>query len=183
MHIENMYTMIESLTECVKTAFETDSDSVGNVPVTEAVDMIRDLNEALYYASVVLAMGSYGTRRGYEEPPYYHMTPEQREEWERNRDMDRATSHRMYFSEPIMRDGKEHMETVKESRYDRARRSYTESKEIHKANTPEDKTAKMKDLEAYVAELSADLTDIVKDMSQEERTLLKNKVTALATKL
>ena len=57
-------------------------------------------------------MGRYTSRRrggrrmGYEEPPYYHMTPDMYHDWddmteaERNRDIDRVTHGRMYYTEP-----------------------------------------------------------------------------------
>lgn len=210
MHIENMKTIQETLASKIKAEFENGIECIDTEEMGAAVDMLKDISNAIYHAVVTQAMEDYdydedterrfydeyrykngrfapkgrGTRRGYEEPPYYHMTPEQYREWEKNRDMDRATEHKMYFSEPIMRNGaKNHVDTVKESRYDTKKRAYTESKELHKANTPEDKQAKMKDLENYMSELSADMTELIKDMSAEEKTLLKNKLTVLATKV
>ena len=49
--------------------------------------------------------------------------------------------------------------------------------------TAQDKEAKMKDLEGYFREISTDITDLLADMTQEERSMLKAKVSALATKL
>lgn len=47
--------------------------------------------------------GSYMPRRGYEEPPYYHMNPEMYKEHDPEwyRDMDRQTKGVMYFSSPM----------------------------------------------------------------------------------
>lgn len=56
MHIEHMHEMIEKLTDCTKTAFEENQTHVGQIPVTDVVDMIKDLNEAEYYATIVKAM-------------------------------------------------------------------------------------------------------------------------------
>lgn len=117
-----------------------------------------------------------GTRRGYTEPPYYFQTPDMYHEWdsksdaERGRDLDRMGG-RMYYTEPTM------------SGYDKAKRHYTESKEMHKGNSQSDKEQKMRDLEAYMKELSGDVTEILSDMTPEERTLLKAKMTTLLQKI
>lgn len=111
--------------------------------------------------------GSYVGRRGYEEPPYYHMYPE--------RDMDREYG-RMYYTEPTSAH-------TAESGYDRAKRMYTETKEMHKANTPEDKEHKMKSLDSYTKELASDITGMVADMSAEEKNLLRTKLSTLVSKI
>lgn len=111
--------------------------------------------------------GSYVGRRGYEEPPYYHSYPE--------RDMDREYG-RMYYTEPTATH-------TSESGYDRAKRMYTETKEMHKANTPEDKEHKMKSLDSYTKELASDITGMVADMSAEEKNLLRTKLSTLVSKI
>lgn len=111
--------------------------------------------------------GSYVGRRGYEEPPYYHMYPE--------RDMDREYG-RMYYTEPTATH-------TSESGYDRAKRMYTETKEMHKANTLEDKEHKMKSLDSYTKELASDITGMVADMSAEEKNLLRTKLSTLVSKI
>ena len=79
--------------------------------------------------------GTYVGRRGYEEPPYWHMTKDDYDRWsdmprsERMRDLDRASG-RMHFAEPVSHG----MDSMSESHYDRAKRNYTESKEMHKDN-------------------------------------------------
>lgn len=121
--------------------------------------------------------GSGTYRRGYDEPPYYHMTPEKYHEMEDMRDMDRNKHGRMYYTEPS---GNMHMN---ESNYDRTKRNYTETKELHKSNTPEDKEHNMKSLETYMAELARDVSGMVNDMSPEEKALTKTKLTALVNKI
>lgn len=111
--------------------------------------------------------GTYVGRRGYEEPPYYHMYPE--------RDMDREYG-RMYYTEPTATH-------TSESGYDRAKRMYTETKEMHKANTPEDKEHKMKALDGYIKELGGDITQLIGDMTAEERNLMRTKLSTLVSKL
>ena len=211
MHIERMHKMIECLTEKALCELEKGTENVDTCEMGQVVDMIKDLNEAEYKAVIVKAMkkadeekeeydkmllrelkeeygedtgrryydhyryasgrfapkghGSY--RRGYEEPPYYHMTPEM------YRDMDRDTHSRMYYTETGMN----------ESVYDRAKRTYTETKEMHKGNTPEDKKAKMQELERYAKSLTEDVVEMVSDMSDEEKNLLRTKMQILMQKI
>ena len=145
-----------------------------------AIEMYEDYPERRYYdhyryANVRFAPKGKGTyRRGYDEPPYYHMNPDMYREHtpEYYRDMDRENG-RLYFSEPI----------TMESRYDKAKRGYEESKMTHKENTPEHKQAKMKDLEMYLKELSEDVTQLLADATPEERSMVKNKMQVLTQKI
>ena len=203
--------MIECLTEKALCELEKGTENVDTCEMGQVVDMIKDLNEAEYKAVIVKAMkkadeekeeydkmllrelkeeygeddgrryydhyryasgrfaqkghGSY--RRGYEEPPYYHTTPEM------YRDMDRDTHSRMYYTETGMN----------ESGYDRAKRTYTETKEMHRGNTPEDKKAKMQELERYAKSLTEDVVEMVSDMSDEEKNLLRTKMQILMQKI
>lgn len=119
--------------------------------------------------------GTY--QRGYEESPYWHMTPAMYHNMEHNRDIDRNYG-RMYYTEPVS----DNMNMI-ESGYDKAKRHYTEVKEMHKANTAEDKEHKMKSLENYMKELSSDITELLADMTAEERTMLKSKLSMLVSKM
>lgn len=210
MHIERIHKMIECLTEKALGELDKGVENVNTEEMGEAVDMIKDLCEAEYKAVIVKSMkkadeeeeeydkellrtlkaeygeeggrryydeyrykttgryapkgkGTYVGRRGYEEPPYYHMYPE--------RDMDRDYG-KMYYTEPMS-----------ESNYDRAKRNYTETKEMHKNNTPEDKEHKMKSLDSYTKELASDITGMVADMSAEEKNLLRTKLSTLVSKI
>ena len=185
-----------------------DTEEMGKV-----IDMMKDLSEAMYYRTLTKAMdesdpeevlemferygdggrrhydhyryangkfapkGSGTYRRGYDEPPYYHMTPEKYHEMEDMRDMDRDKYGRMHYTEPS---GNMHMN---ESNYDRAKRNYKETKELHKSNTPEDKEHNMKALETYIAELARDVSGMSNNMLPEEKTLAKKSLTALVNKI
>ena len=83
-----------------------------------------------------------------------------------------SLSDKMYYTEPMS-----------ESNYDRAKRNYTETKEMHKNNTPEDKEHKMKSLDSYTKELASDITGMVADMSAEEKNLLRTKLSTLVSKI
>lgn len=207
MHIERIHKMTECLTEKALAQLECGVENVDTSEFGEVIDMIKDLNEAEYYAKIAKAMDEsdsddilemldrYGDgrrfydhyryadgrfapkgrgtyRRGYEEPPYYHMTPEMYRHMEDYRDMDRGSG-RMYYTEPSMSFTSGNR---MESRYDMAKRNYTESKELHKGNTTEDKEHKMKELEKYMREIGSDIAEVISDASPEEKTLLKQKM-------
>ena len=142
----------------------------------------RRYYDAYRYANGRFAPKGKGTyRRGYEEPPYYHMYPER----EHMRDMDRDDRGKMYYSEPASNvSGSNNMSrNYSESNYDRAKRNYTETKELHKGNTQEDKEHKMKSLDGYMKELTTDITHLLGDMTAEEKNLLRTKLSTLVSKI
>lgn len=135
--------------------------------------------------------GSYMPRRGYDEPPYYHMSPEMYREHEPEwyRDMDRMSG-KMYYTETKMSENAGNldrtfggMRDTREGRSGMSRRFYMEAKEIHSDNTPESKQAKMRELEKYMRSLSDDLTEAIDGASNEEKTMLKSKLATLAQKI
>lgn len=171
--------MMEDLSEAMyyrtltKAMQESDTEEI-----MEMFDRYGDDGKRYYdmwrYKSGRFAPKGRGTRRGYDEPPYYHMNPDMYREHdpEYYRDMDRKDG-KMYYTEPI----------TMESRYDKAKRGYEESKMTHKENTPEHKQAKMKDLEMYLKELSEDVTQLIADATPEERTMVKTKMQTLTQKI
>ena len=213
MDIKRMHCMIEKLAECAEKQFDNGIESVDTAEIGQVTDMLKDLAEAMYYRTLTKAMDDsdpeeimemferYGDggrryydhyryadgrfapkgrgtyRRGYDEPPYYHMTPEMYRSMENYRDMDRRDG-RMYYTEPSMNSG-----VHTESRYDMAKRNYTESKELHRGNTPEDKEQKMKELEKYLREIGSDIAELISDASTEEKNLLKNRMQVIMQKI
>lgn len=203
--------MIECLTEKALCELDKGIENVNTEEMGEAVDMIKDLCEAEYKAVIVKSMkkadeeeeeynkellralkDEYGEesgrrfydhyryangrfapkgkgtyRRGYEEPPYMHMYPEA----EHIRDMDRDYG-KMYYTE-----------SVNESGYDRAKRNYTEVKEMHSGTTPEDKEQRMKALDKYIKTVTNEIIKIVSDnATTEEKSLIKNNMNNLMSK-
>ena len=153
---------------------DSDSDEV-----LEMFERYGDSGRRYYdhyrYANGRFAPKGHGTyRRGYEEPPYYHMTPEMY-----HRDMDRDMG-RMYYTEPTMNTS---MRDSREGRSGMSRRAYMENKELHKANTTADKEAKVRDLNTYMTELATDMSEIINDATPEEKSVLKSKLSALVTKI
>ena len=162
----------------------------------EVVDMIKDIEEAIYYCTITKAMEEkypeqsmyYGGRRsgmrGYI--PYMDYRPEI------YRDMDYD---RMYYTESGMaqtpsgrysgsvsqRTKMEAPVRIYDSREGRSgmtRRNYMEGKEMH-----HNQDAQMQELKKYMQELSEDITEMIQDASPDEKLLLKQKLTSLIQKL
>ena len=209
MDIKMIHEMVEKLTECAKS--EMDKKGIEEIDTEEfgkVTDIIKDLSEAMYYRTLTEAMkeaeygedydymGAYDEheRRGYrgqmrDSKGRYtsrkrgYMPMMRDYDWDNmqmDRDMDREHG-KMYYTEPMtMRnDNQAHSE----SRYDRARRGYEETKSMHKDNSPESKQMKMKSLEDYMKSLAEDVTDMVNDMSPEEKSLMKQKMSVLMQKI
>ena len=158
---------------------EVDTKELG-----EAIDMIKDLSEAIYYCTITEAM-----QKKEEEPEreYHYFTQPRYEE----RDIDREWG-RMYYGgrsnsstsssgNGSHRSGNEPdsmMYDPKEGRSHQTRKSYMESKEMHK-----DKASQLKELEKYMQELTQDMVEMIEDASPEERQYLEKRVSALASKI
>ena len=128
----------------------------------EVIDMIKDLEEAEYYHSVVKAMKE-SEQQAQEKT--IHREPAN---WKH---MDGANWNEEYH--PIKyadehKNGKSHI----------ARRMYIEAKETHT-----DKTQQMKELERYGQELTTDIIEMIEDATPEEKQYLSKKITALAAKI
>ena len=207
MHIKNIHCMIEKLSEVAKCELDKGIENVDTKEMGEVAEIIKELSEAEYYAKISKAMDEaeygedYDYRGAYDEyerkgyigrmrdskgrymkrsyTPNTMMHDDEWEDMQRNRDMDRNLG-KMYYTEPTeMNNGQSHSE----SRYDRARRGYEETKSMHKDNSSESKQMKMKSLEDYTKELASDITDMVQDMSAEEKNLLRAKLQTLAQKV
>lgn len=162
----------------------------------EVVDMIKDLEETMYYCTIIEAMEGKGKEKEnynnhyayYTDHPYYM-----------DREMEKRNG-RMYYPD-YGESGKtgpnDHMRRydgqmaqyserempiefrdTREGRSPTSRRMYMESKELN-----HDKAKKMKELEKYMQELTLDIAEMIEDSSPEEKQLLHKKITALASKI
>lgn len=146
-------------------------------------------------------------RRGYEEP-IYRMSVEdyKMHEPEYWRDLDRVAG-RMYYTDGNMSmDGNtsannmgngstrgysennggqysSRMQGQNESRYDRAKRGYEETKAMHNTGSADDKKKSMESLENYMKELSEDMSELVGKMDTNEKNMLRTKLQTLAQKV
>ena len=196
--MERLKQMKDSLISIVQSQMSGHLDQVNTEELGEAIDMIKDLEEAIYYCTITKAMTEkedkekehhYYTERVYpdyipKDYPYY-------------RDMDRSTG-RMYYGgngsmlgsnssenggyrrydEVMTSYPSTMMRDAREGRSGRSRKSYMESKEMH-----QDKEVQMKELEKYMQELTHDITEMVSDASPEEKAMLQQKVSMLASKI
>lgn len=127
------------------------------------------------YKSGRFAPKGRGTRRGYE--PVYNMTPEMYEKYpaEYYRDMDRQYG-RMYYTDMSMNTG---MRDAKEGRSAMSRKTYMETKQMHTNDTQDGKNIKAKKLDEFFGDLYEDMKEMAHDMSNEEKTVWKQRVAKL----
>lgn len=168
----------------------------------EDYDENGPMEERMYYRGQPRdSRGRYMSRRGrrdYEEPMMMDNRMDLDDYKAYMRDMDMP--HKMYYTDggsSGMSGGssmgntstsgtRNYSQNTRDSREGRSgmmRRNYMETKETHKGNTPEDKQAKVKELDAYMKELSEDVTEMITDASQEEKNVLKSKMQALLQKI
>ena len=169
MSHERMKWLKECLMCCVEAQMqhldEADAEELG-----EAIDMIKDLEEAIYYATVTEAM------QGNDKEEKYRHKEGQHEEEDRH-----YAQGKMYYSSPMM-----HMEdpahttstTSHEGRSPASRRMYMEAKQ-----TQTDKAMQLRELEKYMQELTNDIVEMIQDSSPEEKSYLEKKMTTLAAKI
>ena len=82
----------------------------------------------------------------------------------------------MGYSDGMMRDSRE-------GRSGQSRKGYVETKEMHKGNSEEDKMAKKRELDKWMNDIGSDVKELVHDMTPEEKTMAKTKLTNLANSL
>lgn len=163
----------DNLLSCIENQvcniYEADAEELG-----KAVDMLKDLEEALYYCTITEAMeqkenpeGKYnngGSSMSYNNGGRSYSNGGQQS-------YSRYSNSMSNYSEPYWKD-------EREGRSPNARRMYMESKEKH-----QDKSLQMKELEKYVQELSSDLVEMIQDATSEEKGYLEKKMISLASKI
>lgn len=193
--MEQLKQMKDMLMGCVQGQM-THLDTVDTKELGEAIDMIKDLSEAIYYCTVTEAMEGKSKEH---EPMYYPVMYYQEPDWRvEGRYKDEQMKGRMYYDGNgntssssngshsggsgtrgySERDVSSIMRDVREGRSPINRKTYMESKEMHK-----DQATKLRELEKYVQELTTDMVEMVEDASPEEKQLLSNKIAMLATKI
>ena len=116
-------------------------------------DMDRESMGKMYYTSANASQGSQG-----------------------GSSMDSSSGNSMGYNDGMMRDNRE-------GRSGQSRRSYLETKEMHKGNSEEDKMAKKRELDKWMNDIGSDVKELVHDMTPEEKTMAKTKLTNLANSL
>jgi hypothetical protein len=140
---------------------EVDAEELG-----EAIDMLKDLEEAIYYTTITEAMNEGGgdkkKREHHNEDMMYYSTPT------------------MYMDDHPTYDNNHSTGThdMREGRSPASRRMYMEAK-----NTSSDKAMQLRELEKYMQELTNDIVEMIQDSSPEEKSYMEKKMTTLATKI
>lgn len=147
---------------------EVDTEELG-----EVIDMIKDLEEAIYYCTVTEAMTNPEKENMWEikKGDQHQEIGDSRMYYGGGYPMMYADGGRNYYDEAMSRD-------EREGRSYNSRRMYMEAKETHK-----DKSIQLRELEKYMQELSQDVTEMIADASPEEKQYLEKKITALASKI
>lgn len=206
--MEELKSMKKSLINCVQGQINGNLKEVDAKELGEAVDMIKDLEEAIYYATITKAMeegdkekkNHEGLGNPYQQPQNTMFYPVYL------RDMDKPYG-RMYYdgngnynmgdagsgrgsSSGGSRNYQDHMmppyyeypmdmmRDHREGRSPMSRKNYMESKE-----KSHDVSTHMKELEKYLQELSQDVTEMIQSATPEEKQLLQQKISLLATKI
>lgn len=120
-------------------------------------DMDRDGMGRMYYTGSTSTGGSQGQSNG-------------------GSSMGSSNSGSMGYSDGMMRDSRE-------GRSGQSRKGYVETKEMHKGNSEEDKMAKKRELDKWMNDIGSDVKELVHDMTPEEKTMAKTKLTNLANSL
>ena len=189
--------MKEKLINAIETQINGNLEYANTEELGEAVDMVKDLSEAIYYCTITEAMeekSQYDQGSHYPTTHYYGDTgmmkkypndnyPGYRDypimyEGGNGRGMNGGSR---YYNDTstrymVYRDGYP-MLPAGDDRSSMSRRRYMDAK-MHN-----DKAAQMKELEQYTQELASDLTDMVKDATPEEKQLLQQKIAMLAQKI
>lgn len=194
--MERLKFMKEQLISAVQSQMENlqnvDAEELG-----EVIDMIKDLEETIYYATITKTMNEKGADHHYYTERVVYPQPMMMEgkyygdgnerympnrnymcrEYDRKYPKNEGTSGGSRdFNEksvyaPEMRDSREGRSPI-------SRKTYMESKEMHK-----DKATSLKELETYMNELSKDIVEMIQDASPEEQQYLEKKISQLASKI
>lgn len=152
MH-KRLIAMIEKLADCIEPQFDN-LEEVDCCELGEAVDILKDLEETLYYHTVTEAMkgeGAYG-------------------------DWPETTAYNKKKDHHLTDDGLTHDECHGKSCMNR--KAYLEAKHANK-----DKATQLRELEKYMQELTSDMVEMIQDSSPEEKQYLEKKISALAAKI
>ena len=211
MSHERLKHMKENLMSCIENQmcniYEADCEELG-----EAVDMLKDLEEALYYCTITEAMEGK-KQHGYEQEqmymrPYYPMYARDMNDQggrgdgneSRNGGNRPSRSYERMYDDGMMyaRGGSNSGGQGGSSNSGSSSSYYSEMmmRDPREGRSPEsrrmyleskhngmDKSTQLKELEKYMQELTGDMVDLIQEASPEEKQYLEKKISALATKI
>ena len=148
-------------------------DSVDTKELGEVIDMIKDMEEAIYYCTITKAMNEKEQPKE-KEHHYYterYMYPEP---WEDNV---------MYYDGGRMSGGSRGSNGRGNNQSSNGSSRYYGSDYRMKMYSETHGRKSIKELEDYLHELSSDITEMISDATPEERHMLKKKVSELSDKI
>jgi hypothetical protein len=209
--MEHLKNMKRKLVECVEKQIGGNLEYANAQELGEAVDMIKDLSEAIYYCTITDAMEDKGLMKegghypathyygektmtrdypadyGYmERPVMYASGNPSHYGYDGNR---QSAGESRYYSPTHFGGSTSYMYHSPEYGYPvygdqeymgrspETRRRYRDGKRYN------DKQTQMQELEKYAQELASDVTDMIRDASPEEKTMLQQKIQTLASKI
>ena len=182
MSVERLKSIKETLM-CAVEGQIYDLTNVDAEELGEVVDMIKDIEEAIYYCTVVKAME--GEKHPEEEVMYYTPTKGTYSgDWSSGWSGSNGRKNKMKHTQNW--DGEEYTEREfpdafrdeRDGKSYKSRRMYMEAKE-----QKHDKAIQMKELEKYATELTDDILEMIQHTSPEEKQYLSKKMAALANKI
>lgn len=198
--MEKLKHMKDCLMSCVQNQVSGNLHNVDAKELGEAIDMIKDLEEAIYYATITKAMEEKplqqhcGGQQQYMPMPQYNEGQNSRSysggmmynngmpsNGNRGGNSSNSSNGRSYMNDMdygAMGMNQQNERDAREGVSPMYRKMYMEAKEMK-----HDKAKQMKDLENYVQELSNDIVEMVAEASPEERQMLHQKICLLATKI
>ncbi len=212
MSHERLKHLKESLMTCVESQmcniYEADTEELG-----EAIDMLKDLEEALYYCTITEAMEKGGEgKRNHEGQGDYEWNAQGMGDYGRSY-AGQGRSYMMYNDGRSANSGGNTGGAATSgsnagsiSSGGNAGRSYMDggrgymdqsmSRDSREGRSPEvrrmymeardmgkDKTMQIKELEHYMQELSSDVVEMIQEAGTEEKQYLEKKLLALASKI
>ena len=207
-----MHKRLMAMKQSLATAIESQLCNLGEVDAEElgqAIDMLKDLEEALYFCTITEAMNGEKSQGNVEIEYEGH---------KKNGHSQLNESDHMYYSYPIMYNdgngGSSHNDGGSSQMYAQPRDSqgrymsdgrggsrnnyYTEPmyerderegrspqnrKMYMEAKGTKDKATQLRELEKYMQELTSDMVEMIQDSTPEEKQYLEKKITALASKI
>ena len=160
---------LKSIKQCLVSQVESqcgDLKKVNAKELGEVIDMIKDLEEAMYYCAITQAMEESKEEKRNTNINYYMENPDHVKKYVPY----------MEYAPYMMRDDKwreEHMPSSGMSR-----RMYMEGKHKNQSDVQS-----MKDLETYVKDLSDEMVEMIKESTPEEKQVLSSKLQTLASKV
>jgi hypothetical protein len=175
---------LEHMKECLMACVEsqmTHLDQVDAKELGEVVDMIKDLEEAIYYCTITKAMKA----------------DEEEEKQPRHQQQGQMynSGGGMNYYTPMYNDGAMYMDHQTNRMNGHMQPQHTQMRDAREGNSPmyrrmymegkhqKDPQKQMQELEDYVHELTNDIMEMIEDATPEEKQLLRQKITTLSTKI